>query len=163
MTPTEGKLTARQVRHKRIVSDAIQGKRYTEIARENGLNPKYPRQDVYRIIHSPKAQAEMQAIANKVEVTVDTCLDKLAHAYSVADKRKNPVAMTGAVMAQAKLKGLLIDYVADVSDRVKLKVEAEDTLSSLGVSSMGIATLGDPGASLEQCEPNAEQVKADNG
>lgn len=96
-------------------------------------------------------------------MTVDSCLEKLDKAYLIADKRKNPVAMTGAVMAQAKIRGLLVDYVADVSDRVKLKVEAEDTLSSLGVSSIGVTPIAHPDASLEQCEPKPDTVEASNG
>jgi hypothetical protein len=153
---TNARISPRQVRHKQIVKDAIQGKSYESIAKENGLNPKFPRQDVYRVLQSPASQAELRHIAEKTEYTVDKCLEEIAEAQVMAKKHRQTTALVSALALKAKVAGLMIEKYQDITDRSSLRTEAESTLSSLGVSDAGISPLS---ASSSDCEPMQAQVK----
>jgi hypothetical protein len=160
LTQIEGKLSAKRVRQAKIAQMAVAGKPYAEIAHDMGMRTVTPSQTVYSALGKQGAQAELNRIASETKYTVAKCLEELDAASVIATQKKIPVAMVQASMAKAKVSGLLVEQFVDLTDRSRLKDEAEDTLSGLGISDTGIAPLN---ASLSDSDAIHVQVKVDNG
>jgi hypothetical protein len=54
-------------------------------------------------------QESEKTVLNQIEYTRERLLAKLDHAYDVAEKRSNGSAMSAAIVAQARICGLIID------------------------------------------------------
>ena len=70
--------------------------------------------------------AELQSLAQKrTLVTVASITAELDQARDLADRLKNPAAMTGAIMGKAKVNGLLIDKV-DAKQTFNVTISRDD-------------------------------------
>lgn len=71
-----------------------------------------------RLLRNPRitlaTEAARRQLAERHEVTVDSLTHMLKEAYDVAMAEKSPAAAVSAVMAMAKLHGLLVDRTHNV-------------------------------------------------
>jgi hypothetical protein len=110
-------LTVGQVKARKIVDLALSGERYEDIAEKVGspAKPENRRQAVYSRLQGQVVQAVLREKEEEIDYSIDQCLKDLDKAYQVAERRDQSLAMTQAAMAKAKVKGLLVDKVQDVT------------------------------------------------
>jgi len=111
------KLTTRQLKAKEILDYAMKGESYADIADKVGskAKPEYKRQVIYENLQSKAGQAEMAKVAEVLDYSVTDCIKELQKAYQMAEKQGQANAMTQASLGKAKVKGLLVDKVQDVT------------------------------------------------
>jgi hypothetical protein len=127
------------------------GQNATKAALTIGMSPKTAYSQGHTLLKRAETQAALAAFIRRKEYDAEQCLGELDKAYEVAERKQNPIAMTGASLAKAKVAGLLIERFADVTDRTGLRDRAESTLSALGVSSTGIAEIVPHNATSGDC------------
>jgi len=138
------KISPRREKQRRLAIAAMDHSRtYEEIGRELLPHVANPRQAVYNRLQDQGVQAELAKIAKtfdpeqiKAEVMTD-----LEEAGTMARDKGRGDWLTNTAMSKAKLAGLLVDKVQDVTDKANIRdmqVEADKVLSSLAVSEDGI-------------------------
>ena len=135
-------------------------------------NSPFPAQLMYKRIKSKSAQESITNETAKSDYTAEQCIAELDEAYKIAKERNNTQSMIAAALGKAKVKGLLVEQVRDVTtiDRGKAREAATIALAELEVTSAGIRdahanhitannsvdthidTVADPGAYAEISE-----------
>jgi hypothetical protein len=139
-----------RIRAKKAARLAVQGVDYAQIADVIGTNakPEYKRQITYSLLQTSTGKAEVQRLEKELarKYTVEDCFDDIDDAITMAKGKTHVPGFVQALALKAKVAGLLIDQVKDVTEPAQkeaLDQKAAKSLSELKVSAEGIETEAD--------------------
>jgi phage terminase small subunit len=112
-----------------VISGMSQVDAYKNNYATSGMSEKTIHEEASRLAAHPKISArrfEAQSAAQERNiVTIQSITAELDQARDLADRLKNPAAMTGAIMGKAKVNGLLIDKV-DAKQTFNVTISRDD-------------------------------------
>ena len=141
---TTEKIGRRKLKAQRLASAVSDTTRtLADIGRELYPNAENPSQTVSNCLKQPGPQAELRRIAKTFdpEQIRDEVMGTLDRAEVIAEGKQRADWMATTALGKAKVAGILIDKVQDVTDRANVRDmqrEADKVLSSLAVSDKGI-------------------------